>query len=123
MILHHRRTRPVSWADRKSSTRHSWLIPILAFDFAWEWLAYLLSNWSFLEVLEYLGSFSVLIGVIFWFSESGARVDQQAGDAGALGGVGGARRPGHRRFEVRRLLERAQWNRLQRRPLLRRGLR
>ncbi len=77
MILHHRRTRPVSWADRKSSPRHSWLIPILAFDFAWEWLAYLLSNWSFLEVLEYLGSFSVLIGVIFWFSESGARVEQR----------------------------------------------
>jgi uncharacterized protein YjbI with pentapeptide repeats len=43
----------------------------------WEWVAFLLSNWSFLEVLEYLGTFSVLIGVIFYFSESGDRIKQR----------------------------------------------
>jgi hypothetical protein len=42
-----------------------------------DWVAYVLSNWSFLEVLEYLGTFSVLIGVIFYFSESGDRVKQR----------------------------------------------
>jgi uncharacterized protein YjbI with pentapeptide repeats len=42
-----------------------------------EWTAYALSRWSFLEVLEYLGSLSVLIGVIFYFSESGDRVKQR----------------------------------------------
>jgi hypothetical protein len=77
MILRHPRSRPAPWAERKSGTRHRWLVPLLAIDFAWEWLAFLLSNWSFLEVLEYLGSFSVLIGVIFWFSESGDRVEQR----------------------------------------------
>lgn len=37
----------------------------------------MLSNWSFLEVLEYLGSFGVLIAVIFYFSESGDRLKQK----------------------------------------------
>ena len=32
---------------------------------------------SFLEVLEYLGTFSVLVAVIFYFSESGDRVKQR----------------------------------------------
>ena len=77
MILHHARSRPHPWTDRRARIRHRWLLPLVAIDFAWEWLAYLLSNWSFLEVLEYLGSFSVLIGVIFWFSESGARIQQR----------------------------------------------
>ena len=36
-----------------------------------------LSNWSFLEVLEYLGTFSVLVAVIFYFSESGDRIKQR----------------------------------------------
>jgi hypothetical protein len=49
----------------------------LAFEFLADWVAYFLSNWSFLEVLEYLGTFSVLIGVIFYFSESGDRVKQR----------------------------------------------
>ena len=77
MILHTPRSRPSAWSARKARTRHRWLVPFLAIDFAWEWLAFLLSNWSFLEVLEYLGSFSILIGVIFWFSESGDRIQQR----------------------------------------------
>jgi uncharacterized protein YjbI with pentapeptide repeats len=48
-----------------------------AFEWFWEWVAYILSNWSFLEVLEYLGSFSILIAVIFYFSESGDRLKQK----------------------------------------------
>ena len=34
-------------------------------------------RWSFLEVLEYLGSFSILVAVIFYFSESGDRLKQK----------------------------------------------
>ena len=77
MIVREPRTRPAPWPERRARTRHRWLVPLLAIDWLWEWLAYLLGNWSFLEVLEYLGSFSVLIGVIFWFSESGDRVMQR----------------------------------------------
>jgi uncharacterized protein YjbI with pentapeptide repeats len=53
------------------------MLPFRAFEWLWEWVAYGLSRWSFLEVLEYLGSFSVLVGVIFYFSESGDRVKQR----------------------------------------------
>ncbi|MGB6611034.1 MAG: pentapeptide repeat-containing protein [Acidobacteriaceae bacterium] len=77
MILHHARSRPGPWTDRRARLRHRWLLPLVAVDYAGGWVAYRLSNWSFLEVLEYLGSFSVLIGVIFWFSESGARIQQR----------------------------------------------
>jgi uncharacterized protein YjbI with pentapeptide repeats len=49
----------------------------MAFEWVWEWVAFGLSNWRFLEVLEYLGSFSVLVGVIFYFSESGDRIKQR----------------------------------------------
>ncbi|QNI31754.1 pentapeptide repeat-containing protein [Alloacidobacterium dinghuense] len=53
------------------------MIPFVAFEWGWDWIAFLLSNWSFLEVLEYLGSFSMLVGVIFYFSESGDRIKQR----------------------------------------------
>jgi len=46
-------------------------------DWCFDWLAFLLSRWSFLEVLEYMGSFSILIAVIFYFSESGDRLKQK----------------------------------------------
>jgi uncharacterized protein YjbI with pentapeptide repeats len=42
-----------------------------------EWVAFVLANWALLEVLEYLGTFSVLIAVIFYFAESGDRVKQR----------------------------------------------
>jgi uncharacterized protein YjbI with pentapeptide repeats len=42
-----------------------------------EWVAFALSNWTLLEVLEYLGTFSVLVAVVFYFAESGDRVKQR----------------------------------------------
>jgi hypothetical protein len=51
--------------------------PFVAFEWALEWVAFALSNWTLPEVLEYLGSFSVLIAVIFYFAESGDRVKQR----------------------------------------------
>ncbi len=41
------------------------------------WSAYYLSNWKFLEVLEYMSSLSILVAVIFYFSESGDRTKQK----------------------------------------------
>lgn len=46
-------------------------------EWAFEWIAYGLSRWSFLEVLEYLGSLSILVGIIFYFSETGDRIKQR----------------------------------------------
>jgi Pentapeptide repeats (8 copies) len=74
MILHTPRSRPLQWTARKERASSPWLRPLVALEWTWEWAAFALSNWAFLEVLEYLGTFSVLIAVIFYFSESGDRV-------------------------------------------------
>jgi hypothetical protein len=57
--------------------RRRWLLPFIAFEWIWDWTAYLLSCWSFLEVLDYLGRFSILVAVIFYFTESGNRIKQK----------------------------------------------
>jgi len=77
MILHAPRKRPDPWSTTRLAIQHSWLVPFVAFEYPFEWFAYFLSRWSFLETLEYLGSFSILIAVIFYFSESGDRLKQK----------------------------------------------
>ena len=77
MIIHQPRRRPEALRAQAAKLKHRWVLPFLAIEWASEWMAYLLSNWSFLEVLEYLGSFSVLVAVIFYFSESGDRLKQK----------------------------------------------
>jgi uncharacterized protein YjbI with pentapeptide repeats len=71
------RERPSSWEGLTSRVKRRWLIPFIAFEWVWDWAAYLLSHWSFLEVLDYLGRFSILVAVIFYFSESGNRIKQR----------------------------------------------
>jgi len=53
------------------------VIPFLRLEWTLEWIAYALDRWSFLKVLERLGSFSVLIAVIFYFSDAGNRIKQR----------------------------------------------
>jgi hypothetical protein len=77
MQIHVRREKPETWAQRRSAVQHRWLVPFVAFEFCTEWLAYALNHWTFVEVLEYLGSFGVLIAVIFYFAESGDRLKQK----------------------------------------------
>ncbi len=77
MILHEARKRPDSWKPLKARVKYRWIVPFIAFEWVWEWVAFGLSNWRFLEVLEYLGSFSVLVAVIFYYSESGDRIKQR----------------------------------------------
>jgi hypothetical protein len=77
MIRYRNPHRPATWAELRARASHPALLPLLAFDWFWQWLAWLLGNWSFLEVLEYLGSFSVLVAVIFWFADSRHRVQQR----------------------------------------------
>jgi hypothetical protein len=69
--------RPEPWATGRGRIKHSWILPFFAIEWCWEWLAYFLSNWKFLEVLEYMGSLSVLVAVLFYFSESGDRAKQR----------------------------------------------
>jgi hypothetical protein len=77
MILHAPRKRPEPWSTQRDELRHYWLVPLLAIEWVFQWIAFVLSRWSFLEVLEYLGSFSILVAVIFYFSESGDRLKQK----------------------------------------------
>ena len=71
------REKPETWAACRERVPHAALVPFHALEWAFEWAAYTLSNWKFLEVLEYLGSLSVLVAVLFYFSESGDRAKQK----------------------------------------------
>jgi len=77
MIARRLSRRPAEWQIVKGEVRRRWMLPLRRFEWIFEWAAYGLSRWSFLEVLEYLGRLSVLIGVIFYFSESGDRTKQR----------------------------------------------
>lgn len=77
MRLRQKRSKPIPWASRKQEIRRSWTRPFWALEWFWEWMAYLLGNWTFLEVLEYVSTFSVLVAVILYFAESGDRVKQR----------------------------------------------
>ncbi len=77
MISRERRSHPVPWRERKRSATYTWMLPFTALEWIWEWIAFVLSNWTFLEVLEYLGRFSILVAVILYFSEAGDRVKQR----------------------------------------------
>jgi hypothetical protein len=77
MTEHGTRERPGTWNALTNRMKRRWLIPFIAFEWIWDWTAYLLSCWSFLEVLDYLGRFSILVAVVFYFSESGNRIKQK----------------------------------------------
>src|SRR5215468_8531115 len=77
MIRQYRRPRPLPWAEQKRVLKQRWLLPLVALEWPFQWLAFVLGNWAFLELLEYLGTFSVLVAVIFYFAESGNRIKQK----------------------------------------------
>ena len=76
MIIREVHERPLPWAERKKQVP-SWSIPFFALEWVWEWLAFLLSRWNFVEVLEYMGSLSILVAVFFYFHDSGNRIRQR----------------------------------------------
>lgn len=77
MILHHPKSKPEPWPIFRRHFKTPFMRPFLATEYACEWAVYWLSNWSFLETLEYLSSLSLLIAVIFYFSDHGNRIKQR----------------------------------------------
>jgi pentapeptide repeat protein len=77
MQVYVRREKPGSWREWRERVRHWWVVPFALVEYAMDWMVYALSNWRFLEVLEYLGRFGVLVAVIFYFAESGDRLKQK----------------------------------------------
>jgi hypothetical protein len=77
MAILKRRVRPEPWSRHRERAKHGWLVLFIAIEWVWAWLAYWLSGWAFLEVLEYFGTLSVLFAVVSYFSESKDRIKQK----------------------------------------------
>ena len=77
MVIREERSRPMPWTQYKQSIGNPWSTPWHVIELAFQWFAYFLSRWAFLAVLEYLGIFSVLFAVIFYYSEAGDRKKQK----------------------------------------------
>src|SRR6185312_2127742 len=76
MIVREVRERPLAWRERRIQTPR-WAFPFSALEWIWDWLAFLLSRWTFVVVLEYLGSLSILVAVFFYFHDAGNRIKQR----------------------------------------------
>ena len=76
MILHHPKPKPTPLRE-VCSCKPGWQRPFYAVEHAFDWAVHWLSNWAFLETLEYVGSLSILLAVIFYFAESDARMKQR----------------------------------------------
>lgn len=76
MIIREARQQPVSWAERRR-TIPAWCLPFFALEWVFDWTAFLLSRWNFVEVLEYLGSLSILVAVFFYFHDADNRIKQR----------------------------------------------
>ena len=77
MAVLKRRTQPESWPRQRAQAKYVWLVPVFALEWGWRWLAYLLSGWAFLEVLEYFGTLSLLVAAVSYFGESKDRMKQK----------------------------------------------
>ena len=81
MTVLKQRTRPENWSFVRSRAKYPWMVPFYGIEWALMWIAYWFSGWAFLEVLEYLGTLSLLLAVISYFSESGNRKGAVEGES------------------------------------------
>jgi len=70
------RDRPRPWREERQ-TVSTWSAPFRRINWWLAWISWALSHWALLDVLEHLGTFSVLAAVIFYFADSGNRVKQK----------------------------------------------
>lgn len=77
MAVLKRRTRPESWPRHRAQAKYVWIVPLFALEWSLRWLAYMLSGWAFLEVLEYFGTMSLLVAAVSYFGESNDRIKQK----------------------------------------------
>src|SRR5579871_5260325 len=75
--VHMSRHRPEPWLQMKAGVRPRWLTPLALIEWWLSWIAYILSNWAFLEVLEYAGTLSILVVVVLYFVERPDRIKQK----------------------------------------------
>ena len=71
------RNPPPPWSEYRARFPHPALLPFHALSWASDWAVCLLGRWPFVELLEYLGSFSILFAVIFYFADAPNRLKQK----------------------------------------------
>jgi hypothetical protein len=71
------RPHPGSWVENRSRIRRRWTMPLHYIEWMTRLVAYYLSHWSLLEVLEYAGRFTVLVAVVIYFMEAPDRRKQK----------------------------------------------
>ena len=71
------RNRPPGWEEFKSRAPHGSLVPFYGLSWLADWAAYFLGKWPLVELLEYLGSFSILFAAIFYFLGASDRAKQK----------------------------------------------
>jgi uncharacterized protein YjbI with pentapeptide repeats len=77
MLIQTERHRPSPWPYYRAQAKHPALVPFHWLEWACRWMSYWLSGWALLEVLEYAGTLSILIAVIFYFAETDLRKKQR----------------------------------------------
>jgi hypothetical protein len=68
---------PLEWPEFKARAPHRSLVPFYGLSWVADWAAYILGKWPLVELLEYLGSFSILFAVIFYFAGASDRLKQK----------------------------------------------
>jgi len=71
------RNPPPEWSEFKARAPGVYLVPFYGLSWLADWAAYFLGKWPLVELLEYLGSFSILFAAIFYFAEGPMRVKQK----------------------------------------------
>jgi uncharacterized protein YjbI with pentapeptide repeats len=71
------RERPRPWLEERQAASSPWTVPFRRINWWLAWVSWALSHWALLDVLDHLGTFSVLAAVIFYFADSGNRVKQK----------------------------------------------
>jgi hypothetical protein len=71
------RNPPPQWSEFKARARHGFLVPFYYLSWVADWAAYFLGKWPLVELLEYLGSFSILFAAVFYFAGASDRLKQK----------------------------------------------
>jgi len=71
------RNPPPEWEEFKKRARNGFLTPFFALSWMADWAAYFLGRWPVVELLEYLGSFSILFAAIVYFAGAPDRLKQK----------------------------------------------
>jgi hypothetical protein len=71
------RNPPLDWSEFKGRSPRKILTPFYALSWLADWAAYFLAKWPVVELLEYLGSFSILFAAIVYFVGAPDRLKQK----------------------------------------------